>query len=149
MPAGRLLFLVLAASPASHAQAELYKWTDAQGKTHYSDHPPTANTQSIGRSTAGQTDITHEAQKTLNEKDQAYQKRKKDAEEARAKADAEAEQARVKRENCDKARKNLGILQNTPRVYSTNAAGQRVYMDDAARASALANSQKAVDENCK
>lgn len=142
------MFLGLLACSTSPAQAELYKWTDGQGKTHYSDHPPTAQTKSIGRSAAGQADITSDAQKTLNEKEQAYQKRKKDAEEARAKADAEAEQARGKRKNCDKARKNLGVLLNTPRVYSTNAAGQRVYMNDAARASALASSQKAVDENC-
>lgn len=138
--------LVLSVSPA---QAELYKWTDGQGKIHYSDQPPSASTKSISRSATGQSEITSEAQKALNEKDQAYQQRKKDAEEARAKADAEAEQARIKRENCDRARKNLGVLQNTPRVYTTNAAGQRAYMDETARANALATSQKAVDENCK
>lgn len=143
------MFLGLVACASSAAQAELYKWTDGQGKIHYSDQPPSAQTKSIGRSAAGQSDITSEAQKTLNEKDQAYQKRKKDAEEARAKADAEAEQARVRRENCDKARKNLGVLQSTPRVYTNNSAGQRVYMDDTARARALASSQKAVEENCK
>ncbi|MFP5418028.1 MAG: DUF4124 domain-containing protein [Gammaproteobacteria bacterium] len=143
------MFLGLLACSAGHAQAELYKWTDGQGKTHYSDQPPTANTQSIGGAAASQAEITSEAKKALNEKDQAYQKRKKDADEARAKADAEAEQARIKRENCDRARKNLSVLESRPRVYSTDAAGRRVYMDDAARASALASSQQAVEKNCK
>ena len=90
-----------------------------------------------------------QASQSLNAREQDYQKRLKAAEEAKAKAGKEAEQARLKRENCDRARNNLSTLQNKPRVYSANAAGQRVYLDDRARADALANSQKAVSENCK
>ena len=146
--AGRLLFLGALALTA-HAHAEMYKWTDGQGKVHYSDQPPTVDVQTIKAPTAGQAETTTEATQSLNAKDQAFQKRQKDAEEARAKAEKEAEQARVKRENCDKARKNLSTLQNTPRVHTTNAAGQRTYMDDAARANAVESSQKAVSDFCK
>lgn len=136
---------------AAHAQAELYKWTDAQGKVHYTDQPPTLNSQTIKPSTAGQAETTSKATQSLDAKEQAYQKRRKEAEDARAKADKEAEQARLARENCDKARQNLSTLQNsnTSGVYTTNAAGQRIYMDDSARASALASSQKSVSEFCK
>ena len=146
--AGRLLLLGALALTAP-AHAELYKWTDSQGKVHYSDQPPTTNAQTIKSATTGQAETTTQATQSLDAKDQAYQKRRKEAEEARAKAEKEAEQARIQRENCAKARSNLSTLQNTPRVYSTNAAGQRTYMDDAARASALANSQKAVSDFCK
>jgi hypothetical protein len=146
--AGRLLFLgVLAIT--GHAQAELYKWTDAQGKVHYTDQPPTLKAQVIKNSTAGQADITSQATQSLDAKDQAYQKRRKEADDARTKADKEAELARVQRENCAKARSNLSTLQNSARVYSTNAAGQRTYMDDAARARELTSSQKAVSDFCK
>lgn len=146
--AGRLLFLcALAMIP--HAHADLYKWTDGQGKVHYSDQPPAVKAQVIKNSAAGQADITSQATQSLDAKDQAYQKRRKEAEEARAKAEKEAEQARMQRENCAKARNNLSTLQNTPRVYTTDAAGQRTYMDDDARARALASSQKAVSDFCK
>lgn len=134
---------------AAHAQAGLYKWTDAQGKVHYSDQPPTLNAQPIRAPAAGQADATREATQSLNARDQAYQKRRKETEEARAKADQEAEQARVQRENCAKARANLDTLQNKPRVFATNAAGQRIYMDEAARADALAGNQKIVADACK
>jgi hypothetical protein len=109
------------------------------------------NSQTVKHSTAGQAETTSKATQSLDAKEQDFQKRRKEAEEARAKADKEAEKARIARENCDKARKNLSTLQNadTPRVYTTNAAGQRIYMDDSARASALANSQKSVSEFCK
>lgn len=142
------MFLSLLAIAPASVHADLYKWTDSQGKTHYSDQPPSSDTRSIGRSSAGPSAITRDAQKSLDQKEDAYQKRKKAADEARAKADAEADQARIKRENCDKARRNFATLQNTPRVYTTNAAGQRVYMDDAARAEAMASSQRAIAENC-
>ena len=134
---------------AAHAHADLYKWTDAKGKVHYSDQRPTVKAQIVKTPVAGQAETTNPTTQSLDTKEQAYQKRRKDAEEARAKADKEAEQARVQRENCDKARTNLSTLQNTPNVYTTDAAGQRIYMDDAARARALAASQKAVSDFCK
>ncbi|MBI1285656.1 MAG: DUF4124 domain-containing protein [Thiobacillus sp.] len=131
------------------AHAELYKWTDSQGKVHYTDQPPTVNAQTVKHPQAGQAETTTQATKSLSDKDQAYQKRREEAEQARHKAEKEAEEARVRSENCAKARDNLSTLQNKSRVYTTNAAGQRTYMDDAARADALANSQKAVSDFCK
>lgn len=143
------LFLCCALAVAAPAHAALYKWTDGNGKVHYADQPPTSDAQTLKSPSAGQADAAREATQALDARDQAYQKRLKDAEDARAKAEKEAAEARRKRENCDKARSNLDVLQNRPRVYTTNAAGQRTYMDDAARTQALANSRKAVAENCK
>lgn len=146
--AGRLLFFCIL-SLAAPAHAEVYKWTDGQGKVHYSDQPPTVEALTIKSTPSGQAVTTREATQALNAREQDYQKRRKDAEDARAKAEKEAEQARIRRENCDRARNNLDNLQNKSRVYTTNAASQRVYLDEAARASALASSQKAISENCK
>jgi hypothetical protein len=145
----RALLTFVCLFACTSAYAALYKWTDASGKIHYSDQPPIIDTQSLKSSHTGQAEATSQATKSLNAKDQEYQKRRKDEDEARAKADAEAERMRVKRENCTRARNALDTLQNTPRVYSTNAAGQRVYLDDAARASAQASAQKSVSENCQ
>ena len=143
------MFLLVLAAGSTPAQAEVYKWVDTAGKVHYSDQPPSVDAQTVRATSSSQGAITQEATRALDAREQDYQKRKKDADEARTKSDKEAEQARAKRENCDKARSNLSTLQNKPRVYSVNAAGQRVYLDDRARADALANSQKAVSENCK
>lgn len=142
-----MFWAILACGGPAHA--EVYKWTDAQGKVHYTDRPAQADTPRLKGVSTGQAATTQQATQSLNARDQEYQKRRKEAEDARAKAEKEAEQARLQRENCEKARNNLSALQNTPRVFSTNAAGQRVYLDEAGRASALANSQKAVSEFCK
>lgn len=146
--AGRLLLLG-ALVFAANAHAELYKWTDGQGKVHYTDQPPTVSAETVKGPATGQAEATSQATQSLNDQDQAYKKRRKDAEEARAKADKEAEQVRIQQENCDKARKNLSTLQNTPRTYTTNSTGQRTYMDEAARNAALANNQKAISDFCK
>ena len=133
----------------THAHAGPYKWTDGQGKVHYSDQPPTVIAQPVIGTTTGQSETTNQTKQSLNAQDKAYQKRCQEAEEAQAKTEKEAEQARVQRENCTKARNNLSTLQYTPRVYTTNAAGQCVYMNEAARANALSSSQKVVSEHCK
>jgi len=135
----------LAGSPAG-----IYKWTDASGKVHYSDiPPPQMQVQSLKGVSAGQEETTAQATRSLDEKNQAYQKRRDESEQARAKSEKEAEQARIKRENCDKARRNLSNLQNTPRPYTTSPSGQHSYMDDTARTQSMVNSQKAVSEYCK
>ena len=129
--------------------AGIYKWTDASGKVHYSDiPPPQMQVQSLKGVSAGQAETTAQATRSLDEKNQAYQKRRDESEQARAKSEKEAEQARIKRENCDKARRNLSAMQNTPRVYTASPSGQRSYMDDSARTRAMVNSQKAVSEYC-
>lgn len=148
MHAGRLLFFS-AVALAPHAHADLYKWTDARGNVHYGDQAPAGQARIIHTPAAGQSAITSQARQSLDAQEQAFQKRRQAAADARAKADKEAEQTRMRRENCAKARSNLSALQNSPRVYSTDAAGQRSYMDDAARERATADSQKAVADFCK
>lgn len=134
---------------AGTAQAELYKWTDGRGKVHYADQPPATGAETLPGVPASQAETVREATDTLNARDQAYRKRLKDAEDARAKAAEEARQAKARQENCARARSNLATLQNKSRVYRTDAAGQRIAMDDSARAAAIAGSQQAISENCK
>ncbi|MEQ1662178.1 MAG: DUF4124 domain-containing protein [Thiobacillus sp.] len=147
---GGLFVIFLAGLASLPAWAGLYKWTDAAGKVHYADQPPiTAKSTSLKGVNPAQATTTTEAKQTLDSQDQTYKKRKADADAERVKAEKEAENARIKRENCDKARKNLDTLQKAPRVYSTNAAGQRVYMDDSARMNAEASSRKSISEFCQ
>ncbi len=143
--AGRLLFFALLglALPVS---AEIYKWTDSQGKAHYSDQPPTVDAQTIDSPASGRA--TEESMQSLQAGEQAFQKRRSDAEAARVKTEEAARQARAKRENCEKARSNLGTLQNSARVYTSGAGGQRSYMNEATRAEALARTRKAIADNC-
>lgn len=43
----------LAVAPVSWAQSSVYKWTDSQGKVHFSDQPPTEPAKDVSRQRVG------------------------------------------------------------------------------------------------
>jgi glutaredoxin len=45
----RIVILLLALAFAAPASAELFRWTDAQGRVHYSDQPPPPNIKQMKR----------------------------------------------------------------------------------------------------
>ncbi len=53
LTAGAVLFAALATALASHAQTNVYRWTDAQGKIHYSDQPPPEDAKSVSQRLMG------------------------------------------------------------------------------------------------
>jgi hypothetical protein len=138
--------LICAGLFLSSAQAEVYKWTDKSGNVHYSDQPPTETAKPVpGTRTSFDT---LQAIKALNDKEQDYKNRQEDAAKAKAKADKEAEEARAKFESCNKARKQMGQLQGSKRLYTTTPDGSRQYMNDADRQQALNNAQQAINKYC-
>ena len=97
---------------------------------------------------------------------EAAEKAKAEAEAAeKAKAEAEAEAARLAAEKakaeeeaardaerqrfCEQARNQLGALQSGQRVSRFNAAGEREFLDDAARSTEIARLQQQVAEHCQ
>jgi len=66
---------------ADHAHAELYKWTTRKAR-FITPTNATLNSQTVKHSTAGQAETTSKATQSLDAKDQAYQKRRKEAEDA-------------------------------------------------------------------
>lgn len=144
-----LIALTLCITPA---YAALYKWVDEQGKVHYADQPPSGKTQSnktldIPNQPASAPAAS--AAKSWQEKDLEYKKRQAAAAEAEAKKQKQAQEAKAKTENCNNAKKNLEGLQIGGRVYTYDDKGNRSYMDDAQRAKAMADAQKAISEWCK
>ena len=63
---------------------------------------------------------------------------------AKERADAE-----TKRVNCEQSQAALRGLQSGQRISSTNAAGERVFIDDAERAKEIERTQRAVNDWCK
>jgi len=87
--------------------------------------------------------------KTMSDKEQEFRKRRAQEEEAKAKREKEQQEAKQREQNCAQARSSLRTLQEGGRVYSYDAKGERVFMDEAARQQAIANAQKSVDSWCK
>ena len=154
----KFLLFVLALAFSATAGAQMYKWTDKDGKVRYGDVPPAdANATRIGAPPAGYNPAPAppEAKKDAGAKDKdlspeaAFRKRQQEREAQEQKLAQERADAEKKQANCQQAQGQLRLLQSGQRVATTNAAGERVFMDDEQRARDIERAQRAVSEWCK
>jgi hypothetical protein len=128
----RLILLVVAASLAPLASAQLYKYVDKDGKTVYSDQPP-ANIDSkqlrIQSGTTAPT-ATAAAPKTALDKDKELEKGRKEARDKDKKAEDAAKSAQADEERCSTARNNYAIYLEGGRITKRDKSGERVFMED-------------------
>lgn len=153
-----LMVLLLALLPMS-ANAEIYKWKDANGVIRYSDVPPPSNVphESLGSSkkvvapppapSSAETAAPKKSPAPGREDDAV--KRREDAEAAKNKEQAKEAELKLKQQNCATAKASLQNYQQGGRIYKINENGEREYLDDAALAKNLAQAQKDVDEYCQ
>ncbi len=169
----KLLLLAFACFWAMGATAQ-YQWVDKDGRKVFSDRPPPLEVPqknilkepravSAARTVtapAAQGDGAANAADTaappvVNGKDKALeeQKAKAEAQEAakkKAEEDAKAAQAaKVRADNCARARQSAQALQPGRLVGTTNAKGERGYMDDATRAAELQRAQQIIQSDCR
>jgi hypothetical protein len=137
---------------AATALAQQYKWVDQDGKVRYGDIPPpgvqatplrppvSAPAAPAAKKDGGTTELSPEA---------AFRKRQQERQEAEEKAAKERTDAEAKRVNCEQSQASLRMLQAGQRITTMNAAGERVFIDDAQRAQELERMQRAVNDWCK
>ncbi|MFP5429587.1 MAG: DUF4124 domain-containing protein [Gammaproteobacteria bacterium] len=152
-----VLALWLAALPA---QAELYKWTDAQGRVHFTDRKPaeggkveTLKTPQLttpgGREAESASLPSAVGQKSLLDR----QKRMADIL-AQEREQEEAAQARKKKEDAERLRKchearDYRRNAQGSRLYDIDHKGERVFMDDKAHDAHMRELDNAIKEFCK
>ncbi|MGD9586561.1 MAG: DUF4124 domain-containing protein [Brachymonas sp.] len=147
-------FLVLAASAATGAFAQ-WAWIDHAGHKVYSDRPPPSSVPAkniLRRPGAGShglhTVVSRTAASAVPHAAASKPAGGNTEEEARKKAAAEKE-AKVKADNCQRAQSYRNTLQSGYRVSTMNAKGERIIMDDAAKAAELKRAEEAIAANCK
>ncbi len=164
----RIALLVLAAgvSLTMPAAAETYKWTDAEGKVHYSDQPPPSNVKNSttvtprkktsrsapsqeGEAKTGDAKPAPAAAKTTQELDAEFRQRQVEAAEKEAAQKKAAQEAENKKKNCDQARANVARLKAGGRLARTNDKGETEYLDDGQIAQELARANEVADSWCK
>ena len=154
--------------PVSAMAGQMYKWTDADGKIHYSDQPPPGQgvkqSRTISTPTAPapapaadaekaadgkQAAVSPARQKTPAEQEMEFRKRRLEAAEAEKKKEQEAAAAKEKQDNCERAKARVAALQNGGRITTSSPAGEQVYLDDAQIAKELIDARKVADSWCK
>lgn len=135
---------------AANASADIWKWIDASGKTHFVDTLTSIYTwvDEDGKThysdTPGHEDavavllVWHSAGTLEGIEDEPVDP----AEEARLAAEAE------KAYYCKKATENYDAYKGAPRLYRTNDDGEREYLSDSEAKATLVESKMQMDEHC-
>ena len=139
----------------SNATAQTYQWKDSSGRTVVSDTPPPGTAKESARTIGGNapkpttaTAKPADAPKTMAEKDLEFKKRQQESAEKAGKDAKEAAANAEKRDNCERAKKQLALLESGQRIATTDEKGERRIMEDAERAQEMARAQKFANESC-
>ncbi|MFQ5660920.1 MAG: DUF4124 domain-containing protein [Gammaproteobacteria bacterium] len=136
-----LLFFATAA-----AQAAMYKWTDADGIVHYSEHPPTGMSAEVIK--APSRVDSESALKALRQETIRANKLEQAREKAAAERKKRAEYLAVKEDNCRKAQTRLDHLKNTRRIRAVDAEGNVTRTSEEEHQARIAAVAAKVDKWC-
>lgn len=163
---------LIATLPAT-VSAQVYQWKDANGRTVISDSPPPSNaknarsiggTKPVSKSdeAAAPTEKSDKAgdkadkaaekdagPQSTAEKDMAFKKRQQEAKEKAEKDAKEKAAANDRKENCERAKRQLTALESGERFATYDEKGGQRPMHDEERQQELERSRRIVAENCK
>jgi len=155
-------FVLLSALTCAGTVAAQSKWVDKDGRVTYGDAPPVGVSAAPMRRSAAvplpqaeeaasdKADKKDDAKKkplTAAEQDAAFRKRQEEAAKEREKQAKADGSAAAKRENCARAQSYVRTLE-TGRVTSTDAQGERYFLDDNQLAQENAKARQEVRDWC-
>jgi hypothetical protein len=139
-----LAFILIVAPAAADG---VYKWVDAQGRTHFgSTPPPGQKTEKLNNQTATPEAAPAQGNRSWQEQlDLSNQRRQqaRDKEQASAKSDQENQQ------RCIAARSALDSYERGGARYRINDQGEREYLDDSQRQAARDAASQRVATYCR
>jgi hypothetical protein len=143
------VILMLVLNFQAKVSAEVYKWTDKNGKVHYSDKPFSAEDKALKLEQKPNTKQRVDAQKKAKQLLKQNQRLRSNlAEDKNDKIKAHNEQIKVNR-LCDALRKELKTLNMQLRVYHVNDKGEREFLSEQQRQQQKAEIEKVLQQKCK
>ena len=141
------------------AHAQTYQWKDSSGRTVISDTPPPGQAAKAARAIGEPQpsvfkevkpgEKTAEAPKSTAEKDLEFKKRLQENSEKAEKEAKEQKAAAQKRENCERARRNLAALEADQPFAAVNEKGETKLMDKSQREQEIARARQFMAESCQ
>jgi len=139
--------LVLAWLLPFGAGAEVFKWVDEDGKVHYGDSAPREREVEIVRTPAAPSDVAVLQSRSRLDGLREQAAEQHEEREKEKQAAVRAEEARKQR--CLKAQRQLQVVEFQGPVFHVDERGNRVYLEDDARAAKHKDAQKAIKANCR
>ena len=145
-----LPILLLCLAWAGLAPAQVFKWVDANGVTHYGEKPPANQKakevklrEATPRSSVDAGPAAYSA--NLKDKEQDLRRRREEREQEESRRVVQKAQNEAA---CRGARAHLHDLRSTPKLYDLNERGERVYLGDAERTQRLAKHEAEYNRHC-
>lgn len=149
----RALLTFILLTLAFAVQGELYRWTGADGKVHYSDTPPPDNAVSKRKMELKLPPVSDSARseegsakKSLADQVLEMRVRRLAAEEAEKK---ELDEAKLNKAKCTQASYRLNALKDAGRISRPNEQGEKIYIDDIEREKVVSEARRTVAYYCK
>jgi type IV secretory pathway VirB10-like protein len=128
--------------------ADIYKWVDAEGQIHYSQHAPQNQEAQLIKTPPPPTINPDDAQKPVDALIEQQTKSTKEKQERLEKLKADAEQDAIRKENCRLAQHNLQQYQNNPNRRITDANGNVTRPPQEERQNKIIEFQQYIKDNC-
>jgi hypothetical protein len=145
----RLLLISLTASVwnAPLSAGAIYKWTDAQGRVHYSDRPANADSGHVKIRPALQPPQADMQERRIRQQKllRAFDEEREIDQQRAAKA---REEKQLRADNCASARQNFEAYRNARYLYDEDAGGERRILSHAERSQATEKMRQAVEYWC-
>ena len=140
-----VLVLILAV-PLTLSAAGVYKWVDAEGKVHYSDHPGNGAAKQVPLKAAPPPDpIGQQRQEKTNKFLQIREDERRQGEEDALKA----KQTQKEREQqCLHAKAKLRDYERARYLYKPEEGDKEIILSDAERSAATGEIKKSIEELC-
>ena len=147
-----LLHFLLFVATALPAFAQVYKWVDERGVTHYGERPPQGSKASEVPNRLASPAPGAAGAEASNPKDPSPEQgqarpKDRDPRQASGKGESTQDAAAAKRAQvCNQQRALLERLKQSPPSYTLNEKGERIPLDNSA---AIARQEKFAAEQCR
>lgn len=129
--------------------APLYRWTDENGVTVYSQRPPPgAEATRLMPAPGPSPEESERAQQRIRSLVEQDFDRREESKRQEQESRQQAEQQAKRRANCEAARRNLATLENPQIGRVRTAEGELQALSDETRARYLEEARKVIQENC-
>lgn len=147
-PAGRGAWLLVIACSVGHGgqAAEVFKWTDADGKVHFGDRPPAQGASSVTVRTAPAAAGAAERHERTRALLDSYER---EAEAAAKTSRARDEQEARREKACKAAAYERRRLEHAGRIYTWEDNGERRFLEGREYDDAIAHAREDAERACE
>lgn len=139
--------LLLLCGSGMPAAAEVYRWTDTEGRTHFGDRPPSSGARTVPLPASSATAAPTPAERLEKQRNllRAFEEERRQTRDTSEQTQRDMDE---RQRNCIEARDRLQSYERSSGIYDLDATGQRVFMDESRREQFMAERLKDVETWC-